>query len=112
MIVYNETTMNLWRKKVTKKPVESTPSPAKPVIAVKYDGKLYSTFQEAESARAKADLLSILMPARTITYDMTEFAHRGGVEHAIDESIKNAERVHGILSRYLDAAKIETPKSV
>lgn len=103
--------MSFWRKKVVKKPVEVTPAQAKPVIAIEYAGSLYPTFQKAEAARAKSDLMPLLCPARELgSYDIYESSRRVGKMEALDSVLENAERIHGILSRYLDAAKIDTPK--
>lgn len=87
--------------------------PARPVIAVEFNGELYPSFQQAEGARAKADLMSLLIPARGLNdlefYDHSRAYTDSGRRDAIDRVIREAERVHGILSRYLDAAKVSLP---
>lgn len=91
------------------------PDPAKPVIAVEYDGKLYPTFQKAEAARATADLMPILAPIegdQIPDYSGRQMFTQHGRMEAVGFVMANAERVHGILSRYLDAAKIEMPSNL
>lgn len=109
--------MKFWRKKVAKKEAkEDAPkasAPAKPVIAIEYDGTLYPSFQRAEGARAKSDLMTILDPPSSTSHlDHYSCFVRNGKQQAIDSVLENAERVHAILSRYLDAAKIELPTAV
>lgn len=83
---------------------------ATPVIAIEYNGNLYSSFQNAEGARAKSDLMNTLI-SKEISgyYDQNSMYVVYGQNKTIDSVLENAERVHGILSRYLDAAKIELP---
>jgi acetaldehyde dehydrogenase (acetylating) len=102
-----------WRTKMARKQepetVEPTkPEPPKPVIAVEYNGTLSPSMQSAEGARAKADLMAIVCPAepRGLMYDTTMGFKEWGRREALDAVIENAERVHGVLSRYLDAAKV------
>lgn len=92
------------------KPTEPMPQ-ARPVIAVEYDGKLYASFQNAEGARAKSDLMQLLVPLRG-TFDPHSAMADHGRREAIDDILSHAEKVHGILSRYLDAAKIYMPSNL
>lgn len=99
-----------WRKKMAKKsteaePVAAAPANPKPVIAIEYNGVLYPSMQSAEGARAKADLLALLKEERN-PYEHYHCFIATGVANAVDRTIENAERIHGILSRYLDAAKL------
>lgn len=100
---------------MSKKPDEPKQDVARPVIAVEYGGELYHTFQSAEAARAKADLLPIICPVDEDVYsDHTGMKHmyRHGRMLALSAVLENAERIHGILSRYLDAAKVSLPTEV
>lgn len=86
------------------------PEPPKPVLAVEYNGNLYPSMQSAEGARAKADLFPIVCPPREIDICTLGMGHMGvyedyGRRAALDAVLSEAERVHGILSRYLAAAK-------
>ena len=82
------------------------PDVPKPVMAVEYKGELYPCLQSAEGARAKADLMGVLLSDEEAnSLDQYSYLRRHAVRQAVDRVVKNAERVHGILSRYLAAAK-------
>lgn len=104
-----------WGNKTAKKQAKATETEtaAKPVIAVEYNGALYPSFQSAEAARAKADLLSLLVPPRDFnSYHMYGGMIDSGRKEAVAAVMQNAERVRTILTKYLDAANIEMPTNV
>jgi hypothetical protein len=98
--------MAFWRKKMAKKePQDTKPAPPKPVLAVEYNGNLYPTLQSAEGARVKADLMLLLCPPRDRDSMLYEpMGIEFGKRQTIDAVIKNAEAVHGALTRYLSAS--------
>jgi hypothetical protein len=99
----------IWRKKMAAKKTETKAvEPPKPVLAVEYNGVLYPSMQTAEGARAQADLMAFLYEECGSSYIGDYYGHgrNAGQKMTIGAVIANAEKVHGILSRYLAAANV------